>query len=180
MARLDDDEKSYATTDIPGLDRRMAIVSESGLYALVFSSRKPEARAFRRWVTGAVLPEIRRTGSYDGSGARLRIEEGDVRIDARDYGVHVILVTPTLKTVRRVEFDRILDERDALESEILACSLISAESMLDIMEQEASLSPGRQSGHAREWLEKTVRQGAKIGRQYLSYAWKTKHERLEQ
>lgn len=42
----------------------MAVVNESGLYALIFRSRKPEARLFRRWVTGEVLPAIRRTGTY--------------------------------------------------------------------------------------------------------------------
>ena len=41
------------------------IVSESGLYALVFTSRKPEARQFRKWVTSEVLPAIRRAGRYD-------------------------------------------------------------------------------------------------------------------
>lgn len=42
----------------------MAIVNESGLYHLIFQSRKPEAKAFRKWVTSEVLPELRRTGSY--------------------------------------------------------------------------------------------------------------------
>lgn len=39
-------------------------VNESGLYDLIFESRKPQARAFRRWVTSEVLPQIRRTGQY--------------------------------------------------------------------------------------------------------------------
>ena len=42
----------------------MLVVSESGLYALIFKSRKPQAKAFRKWVTSEVLPAIRRTGSY--------------------------------------------------------------------------------------------------------------------
>jgi prophage antirepressor-like protein len=45
-------------------NRGLQIVSESGLYALIFKSRKPEARAFRKWVTSEVLPAIRQTGSY--------------------------------------------------------------------------------------------------------------------
>lgn len=40
------------------------IVSESGLYALVMNSRKPEARSFRKWVTSVVLPTIRKDGAY--------------------------------------------------------------------------------------------------------------------
>jgi len=44
--------------------REVIIVNESGLYALIFKSRKPEARAFRKWVTGTVLPSIRKRGFY--------------------------------------------------------------------------------------------------------------------
>ena len=42
----------------------MRLISESGLYALIFKSRKPEAKTFRKWVTSEVLPAIRRTGGY--------------------------------------------------------------------------------------------------------------------
>jgi prophage antirepressor-like protein len=42
----------------------MLIISESGLYSLVISSRKPEARAFRKWITSEVIPSIRKTGTY--------------------------------------------------------------------------------------------------------------------
>lgn len=65
LARLDADEKSSITLNdgIPGNPNR-AIVSESGLYALVLASRKPEAHEFKRWVTHDVLPQIRRTGGY--------------------------------------------------------------------------------------------------------------------
>lgn len=63
--RIDDDEKSSITLNdgTPGNPNR-AIVSESGLYALVLASRKPEAHEFKRWVTHEVLPQIRRTGGY--------------------------------------------------------------------------------------------------------------------
>lgn len=40
------------------------LVNESGLYSLILSSRKPEAKEFKRWVTGTVLPTIRKTGMY--------------------------------------------------------------------------------------------------------------------
>lgn len=65
LARLDDDEKSSITLNdgTPGNPNR-AIVSESGLYALVLASRKPEAHEFQRWVTHEVLPQIRKTGGY--------------------------------------------------------------------------------------------------------------------
>lgn len=64
IAELDDDEKGVAITDSLGGPQRANIISESGLYALIFKSRKPEAKAFRKWVTSEVLPSIRQTGEY--------------------------------------------------------------------------------------------------------------------
>lgn len=65
VKRLDDDEKNTVvlTDGIPGNPNK-TIVNEYGLYALVLSSRKPEAKAFKRWVTHEVLPIIRKTGGY--------------------------------------------------------------------------------------------------------------------
>lgn len=64
LASLDEDEKGVATTDTPGGAQQVSIVNEPGLYSLILRSRKPEAKAFKRWVTHEVLPAIRRTGSY--------------------------------------------------------------------------------------------------------------------
>lgn len=44
--------------------RHQLIVNESGLYAMILKSRKPEAKAFKKWVTSEVLPTIRKTGGY--------------------------------------------------------------------------------------------------------------------
>lgn len=64
LARLDDDEKGVVLTDTPGGEQQMQAVNEAGLYVLVLSSRKPEAKAFKRWVTHEVLPALRRDGGY--------------------------------------------------------------------------------------------------------------------
>lgn len=48
----------------PGVGRPNKLVSESGLYKLVMKSRKPQAIAFQNWVTGIVLPAIRKDGMY--------------------------------------------------------------------------------------------------------------------
>lgn len=64
VSRLDDDEKLRSVIPTPGQTRKVILVNESGLYHLIFQSRKPEAKAFRKWVTSEVLPELRRTGSY--------------------------------------------------------------------------------------------------------------------
>jgi len=66
VARLDADGVGTADViDSMGRTQTAAIVSEPGLYELIFQSRKPEAKAFRRWVTNEVLPTIRRTGRYE-------------------------------------------------------------------------------------------------------------------
>lgn len=62
---LDDDEKGVRIVDTLRGPQKVTIVSESGLYALIFKSRKPEAKRFRKWVTAEVLPALRRTGRYE-------------------------------------------------------------------------------------------------------------------
>jgi prophage antirepressor-like protein len=69
-SRLDDDEKSgvgIADTRSKGGStqrREMTVINESGLYALILTSRKPSAKRFRKWITAEVIPAIRQTGSY--------------------------------------------------------------------------------------------------------------------
>lgn len=97
IANLDDDEKQFINPNIftadVGMDARfkasginactvipeagrggrpMAFISESGLYALVFRSRKPEAKAFSKWVRSEVLPALRKTGRYEMSKSKKR------------------------------------------------------------------------------------------------------------
>lgn len=69
VSRLDDDELTRIKIGSGGQMREAYAVNESGLYALVLGSRKPEAKAFKRWVTHEVLPAIRRTGRYEAPGA---------------------------------------------------------------------------------------------------------------
>ena len=72
---LDDDEKGVANTDTLGGKQELTFVNESGMYALIFQSRKPQARAFRKWVTGEVLPSLRKYGYYVDPGAQLTDEQ---------------------------------------------------------------------------------------------------------
>lgn len=128
--RLDDDEKMILdladgrvgdTLDtIEGIaDPRvqaLIIVNESGLYSLIFTSRKPEAKRFKRWVTHEVLPSIRKTGAYvmpgDGSANQQRVEAVVLAELERLSGAVArfgteseqrILVTCVLSTVCRLE-----------------------------------------------------------------------------
>lgn len=61
-SRLDEDERSNFEL---GRQGKTIVINESGLYSVILRSDKPEAKPFRRWITHEVLPEIRRTGSYN-------------------------------------------------------------------------------------------------------------------
>lgn len=66
VARLDDDEKKDGVRimDTVGRTNYVTMINESGLYAIILQSRKPNAKQFRKWVTGEVLPSIRKKGFY--------------------------------------------------------------------------------------------------------------------
>ena len=64
IATLDDEKGRPVLVDTLGGKQEMTSISESGLYALIFRSRKPEARAFSKWVRSEVLPSIRKRGAY--------------------------------------------------------------------------------------------------------------------
>ena len=93
------DTEDKTTTLIQGTGSnyksKMVIINESGLYALILSSKLPQAKAFKRWVTSEVLPQIRRTGGYiptrDADGRELSSEEILERAD--------IIVGRTLRMV---------------------------------------------------------------------------------
>lgn len=64
VSRLDEDEKGRNSIPTLGGIQELITVSESGLYSLVLGSRKPEAKAFKRWITHEVIPSIRKHGAY--------------------------------------------------------------------------------------------------------------------
>ena len=70
LSRLDDDEKGISSVDTLGGKQDVLTVNEPGLYSLILGSRKPEAKAFKRWVTHEVIPSIRQTGSYTVPNAK--------------------------------------------------------------------------------------------------------------
>lgn len=61
---VDEDDKGVSVLDTPGGKQEAVIINEAGVYSLIFSSKLPAAKAFKRWVTHEVLPSIRRHGAY--------------------------------------------------------------------------------------------------------------------
>lgn len=62
--KVDDEDKGVAKIATPSGTQEMTVINESGVYSLVFSSKLPSAKKFKRWVTSEVLPTLRKTGSY--------------------------------------------------------------------------------------------------------------------
>lgn len=105
-ARLDEDEKGVGQIDTLGGAQKMNLINESGLYNVILRSDKPEAKPFRRWVTGTVLPSIRKHGGYIAGQETMSPEE---------------LMAKTLLTAQRTLADR--DIRIAqltVENQVLA------------------------------------------------------------
>jgi len=81
LDHVDYEDKRDGVTirDSIGRDQKAVVINESGVYALILSSKLPQAKAFKRWVTAEVLPQIRKTGGYipthDADGRVLTNEE---------------------------------------------------------------------------------------------------------
>lgn len=98
-SRLDADEKDgVGIADAMGRPQTSTIVNESGMWSLVLTSRKPAARRFKKWVTGTVLPALRRDGAY---------AVGQERSATRDRTWHLGL---------SCEMDELWDRLGAVES----------------------------------------------------------------
>ena len=83
---VDSEDKGVNEMVTPGGTQKVVFINESGLYSLILSSKLPQAKAFKRWVTSEVLPQIRKTGGYiptkDAQGRQLSNEEIIDRADA--------------------------------------------------------------------------------------------------
>lgn len=93
---VDADDKLTRRFADSGQNREMYIINESGLYALIFSSKLPTAKKFKHWVTSEVLPAIRKTGGY--------VSNDDLFIDTYLPFADIqtkLLFTTTLETVRK-------------------------------------------------------------------------------
>ena len=65
IEKLDEDERKLDSVKLSsGQGRKTWIINESGLYSLILTSRKPEAKAFKRWITHEILPSIRKAGKF--------------------------------------------------------------------------------------------------------------------
>lgn len=106
VARLDEDEKGVRSMDTLGGNQEMSIVNEPGLYTLVLGSRKPQAKAFKRWITHEVIPQIRKTGGY-------------IPVNANDDEVTTLSKALEIASRTLKQKDSLLKERDTLIKALL-------------------------------------------------------------
>ena len=117
---VDEEDKRDGVTirDSIGRIQKAVFINESGLYALILSSKLPQAKAFKRWVTSEVLPQIRKTGGYipthDAYGRELSSEEIIDRADAivgrtlcmlNDSAEDTLTATQVAKTFNMTVYD---------------------------------------------------------------------------
>ena len=95
---LDDDEKQTVSIDTNGGKQSMTAVTESGLYAMIFKSKRPEAKRFRKWVTSEVLPAIRKTGRYE---AQETITPAEQRAIQREVAIRAHKTASNYRTIYR-------------------------------------------------------------------------------
>lgn len=115
--RLDEDERGSARVDTLGGAQDMTIINESGLYNVILRSDKPEARPFRKWVTGEVLPSIRKTGGYISGQDSLSPEElmakalmvAQKTLAERDARISVLTVENQILQPKAEYFDQLVD-----------------------------------------------------------------------
>lgn len=149
VARLDDDEKGVLNCDTLGGEQALSVVNESGLYRLIFRSRKLQAKAFRRWVTRDVLPQIRKTGSYNAAAAEAAPESIgplQVRHEVFDRQLLACALTTTaaywhmMLQVRAVGDDQAeVLMLNKLERVILDGSILGAECLLSMQRGESAV-----------------------------------------
>ena len=121
---LDEDELSSVFLKSGGQSREMRTISESGLYALILRSNKPEAKRFRKWITSEVLPSIRKTGQYHASSPAKRVGIDHFRGTAAPGGLDIrynldltkICVKPSRNGVRLLSRLTGIDMEDIVEN----------------------------------------------------------------
>ncbi len=162
-ARLDEGVRQTHTLQTAGGPQQMTIVSESGMYEVVIRSDKPEAVEFRRWITGEVLPQIRKTGGYSTQPA---LSEDEI--------VHQALAI----TARRVEelTERVAELEPKAE---VADKLLNAEGDLSVRDAAQSLTRAGIKVGATRLFNTLEKQYGWIGRSPADGRYRVKQTAIE-
>ena len=145
-SRLDEDERGSLLVDTLGGKQEVNAINESGLYSLILRSRKPQAKAFKKWVTSEVLPSIRKHGAYMTDQA---LEQA---VTNPDFMIG-LLTNLKEEQAKRLEAERKVLQQQPLvtfaEAVQVSTNLISVKQLANLMRQK-----GIDTGQNRlfEWL----------------------------
>lgn len=164
ISHLDDDEKGVAIIDTLGGAQEMNVVNESGIYNLIFTSRKPQAKAFQRWVTGEVLPPLRKTGRYQLRSGRA----GEVQINLPQPGRYVVTALPDGNLhLHQTAYEALLDDLESRDCQMLACALKMIEGYWHEMQQMRAIAHGPESDLAFQRVETSILEGGGVASRFL-------------
>ena len=123
LDHVDDEDKAFQMLEVADSQNgnlvKTAIITESGLYSLVLSSKLPTAKAFKRWITSEVLPSIRKNGGYIAGQAELSPEELMARalmvaqrtLAERDARISALTVENEVMRPKAGYFDDMVDRK---------------------------------------------------------------------
>ncbi len=144
----------------------MNVVNESGVYNLIFTSRKPQAKAFRRRVTDEVLPSIRKTGRYQPGPGRV----GSVQVTLPQPGRYVITVLPGGHLhLHQTPYEALLGDLESGDCQMLAYALKMIEGYWNEMQQMRSIGHDSESDLAFHQIEKAILEGGGLASRFLRY-----------
>lgn len=152
VSNLDDDEKdAVGITDTIGRVQNGSIINESGLYSLIFKSRKPHAKTFKKWVTSEVLPQIRKTGGYRKPVELTRMELIELAMDAEKERMQMAQLADAEreradKAVREKSY--ISNKREAQAMQRASVEVRRSNKLLD----ELGMGPKWKSVRATHWI----------------------------
>lgn len=109
---VDEEDKGVTEMMTPGGKQNLIIINESGLYSLILSSKLPNAKKFKHWVTSEILPQIRKTGSYQKRLApeeMMRIQLG--MVDDHENRIEHLENTMTIDYGQQQELKKAVNKR---------------------------------------------------------------------
>ena len=154
--RLDDEDKDRFSIPTPGGAQEAIVVNESGLYTLILTSRKPEAKRFKRWVTAEVIPAIRKTGRYGGQDPMVALNDpATMRALLLGYTEKVLMLEGRVSDLqpKATALDRIATSEGSL------CITDAAKTL--------QIAPKKLFSYMREhmWIYRRIGSGGDVGRQ---------------
>lgn len=156
---VDDEDKLAERIVLSGQNREVAIINESGLYSLILSSKMPNAKKFKHWVTAEVLPAIRKTGGYIAGSEKMS--------DAELMAKAVLVAQATIKE-RDARIKELESDTQRMKPKEIFADAVSASDQTILIGDLAKLikQNGHDIGQKRmfEWLRNNgyliKRQGA--------------------